>query len=429
MRILVVGGGGREHALAWKLARSPRVEALWCAPGNAGIADVATCVPIAADDLKGLARFAHEERIDLTVVGPELPLTLGVVDRFAQEGLRAFGPTAAAARLEGSKVFAKELLRQLRVPTAFFGAFDDPDEAARYIDEVGAPVVVKADGLAAGKGVFICPTAAEAKDAVQQVMRQRLFGDAGAKVVVEELLEGEELSFMAITDGDTVLPLAESQDHKRVFDGDRGPNTGGMGAYSPVPLMTPALRDHVMRDVMEPVVHGLARQGVRYTGVLYAGLMVHEGRAKVLEFNVRFGDPEAQVLVVRLASDLAVLMDAACDGSLADVTVEWDPRAAACVVLAAEGYPGAVEKGRPIDGLDALRDWTQGVVFHAGTRRDDDRIVTDGGRVLGVTGMGADVADAVAAAYLAVDRIGWPGMQCRRDIGRRALEASEEPRR
>jgi phosphoribosylamine---glycine ligase len=429
MRILVVGGGGREHALAWKLARSPRVEAVWCAPGNAGITDVATCVPIAADDLKGLARFAHEERIDLTVVGPELPLTLGVVDRFAQEGLRAFGPTAAAARLEGSKVFAKELLRQLRVPTAFFGAFDDPDEAARYIDEVGAPVVVKADGLAAGKGVFICPTAAEAKDAVQQVMRQRLFGDAGAKVVVEELLEGEELSFMAITDGDTVLPLAESQDHKRVFDGDRGPNTGGMGAYSPVPLMTPALRDHVMRDVMEPVVHGLARQGVRYTGALYAGLMVHEGRAKVLEFNVRFGDPEAQVMVVRLASDLAVLMDAACDGSLADVTVEWDPRAAACVVLAAEGYPGAVEKGRPIDGLDALRDWTQGVVFHAGTRRDDDRIVTDGGRVLGVTGMGADVADAVAAAYRAVDRIGWSGMHCRRDIGRRALEASEEPHR
>jgi phosphoribosylamine--glycine ligase len=362
-------------------------------------------------------------------VGPELPLTLGLVDRFAQEGLRAFGPTAAAARLEGSKVFAKELLRQLRVPTAFFGAFDDPDEAARYIDEVGAPVVLKADGLAAGKGVFICPTAAEAKDAVQQVMRQRLFGDAGAKVVVEELLEGEELSFMAITDGDTVLPLAESQDHKRVFDGDRGPNTGGMGAYSPVPLMTPALLEHVMRDVMEPVVHGLARQGVRYTGVLYAGLMVHEGRAKVLEFNVRFGDPEAQVLVVRLASDLAVLMDAACDGSLADATVEWDPRAAACVVLAAEGYPGAVEKGRPIDGLDALRDWTQGVVFHAGTRRDDDRIVTDGGRVLGVTGMGADVAGAVAAAYRAVDRIGWPGMHCRRDIGRRALEASEEPRR
>jgi len=429
MRVLVVGGGGREHALAWKLARSPRVEALWCAPGNAGIADVATCVPLAADDVKGLARFAQDERIDLTVVGPELPLTLGIVDRFAQDGLRAFGPSAAAARLEGSKVFAKELLRQLRVPTAFFGAFDDPDEAARYIDEVGAPVVVKADGLAAGKGVFICATAGEAKDAVQQVMGQRLFGEAGARVVVEEFLEGEELSFMAITDGDTVLPLAESQDHKRAFDGDRGPNTGGMGAYSPVPLMTPALRDHVMRDVMEPVVHGLARQGVRYTGVLYAGLMVHEGRAKVLEFNVRFGDPEAQVLMVRLASDLAELMDAACEGTLADVSVEWDPRAAACVVLAAEGYPGAVEKGRVIEGLDGLRGWTDGVVFHAGTRRDGDRVVTDGGRVLGVTGLGADVAGAVAAAYGAVDRIDWPGMHCRRDIGRRALEAAGEPRR
>jgi phosphoribosylamine---glycine ligase len=429
MRVLVVGGGGREHALAWKLARSPRVEALWCAPGNAGIAGVATCVPLAVDDVKGLARFAHDERIDLTVVGPELPLTLGIVDRFAQDGLRAFGPSAAAARLEGSKVFAKELLRQLRVPTAFFGAFDDPDEAARYIDEVGAPVVVKADGLAAGKGVFICATPGEAKDAVRQVMGQRLFGDAGARIVVEEFLEGEELSFMAITDGDTVLPLAESQDHKRAFDGDRGPNTGGMGAYSPVPLMTPALRDHVMRDVMEPVVHGLARQGVRYTGVLYAGLMVHEGRAKVLEFNVRFGDPEAQVLMVRLASDLAELMDAACEGTLADVTVEWDPRAAACVVLAAEGYPNAVEKGRVIEGLDGLHDWSDGVVFHAGTRRDGDRVVTDGGRVLGVTGLGADVAGAVAAAYGAVDRIAWPGMHCRRDIGRRALEAAGEPRR
>jgi len=429
MRVLVVGGGGREHALAWKLARSPRVEAVWCAPGNAGIAEVATCVPIAADDLRGLARFAREERIDLTVVGPELPLTLGVVERFAQDGLRAFGPTAAAARLEGSKVFAKELLRQLRVPTAFFGAFDDPDEAARYIDEVGAPVVVKADGLAAGKGVFLCPTVAEAKEAVQQVMRQRLFGDAGERVVVEEFLAGEELSFMVITDGDTVLPLAESQDHKRVFDGDRGPNTGGMGAYSPVPLMTPALRDHVIRDVMEPVVHGLASQGVRYTGVLYAGLMVHEGRAKVLEFNVRFGDPEAQVLMVRLVSDLAELMDAACDGSLADVTVEWDPRAAACVVLAAEGYPGAVEKGRIIEGLEALRGWTQGIVFHAGTRRDGERVVTDGGRVLGVTGMGASIADAVAAAYGAVDRIRWPGMHCRHDIGRHAVHASEGLRR
>jgi phosphoribosylamine--glycine ligase len=428
MRVLVVGGGGREHALAWRLSRSPQVEGVWCAPGNAGIADVATCVALAPDDVKGLARFARDRAIDLTVVGPEMPLTLGVVDRFAQEGLRAFGPTAAAARLEGSKVFAKELLRQLRVPTAFFGAFDDADQAARFIDEVGAPVVVKADGLAAGKGVFICHTVREAKAAVDQIMRQRLFGDAGERVVVEEFLQGEELSFMAITDGDVVLPLAESQDHKRVLDGDRGPNTGGMGAYSPVPLMTPELRQHVMRDIMEPVVTGLDRQGTRYTGVLYAGLMVHEGQAKVLEFNVRFGDPEAQVLMMRLKSDLAALMDAVVEGTLADVAVEWDPRAAACVVLAAEGYPGVVERGRPIDGLDALRGWTNGMVFHAGTRRDGDRVVTDGGRVLGVTAMGDTIAGAVASAYEAVARIGWPGMQFRADIGHRATGRPGEQR-
>ena len=428
MRVLVVGSGGREHALAWRLGRSPQVEGVWCAPGNAGIADVATCVAVAPDDLKGLARFARDQAIDLTVVGPELPLTLGLVDRFAQEGLRAFGPTAAAARLEGSKVFAKELLRQLRVPTAFFGAFDQPEDAARFIDEVGAPVVVKADGLAAGKGVFICQSVADAKTAVDQVMAQRLFGDAGARVVVEEFLHGEELSFMAITDGDVVLPLAESQDHKRVFDGDRGPNTGGMGAYSPVPLMTPALRDHVMRDIMQPVVDGLARQGTRYTGVLYAGLMVHEGHAKVLEFNVRFGDPEAQVLMMRLVSDLAVLMGAATDGTLSDVTVEWDPRAAACVVLAAEGYPGAVERGRPIDGLDGLRDWKTGMVFHAGTRREGSRVVTDGGRVLGVTALGDTIGGAVASAYDAVSRIGWQGMHFRGDIGHRAMGGAGERR-
>jgi phosphoribosylamine---glycine ligase len=428
MRVLVVGGGGREHALAWRLSRSPQVEGVWCAPGNAGIADVATCVALAPDDLKGLVRFAREQAIDLTVVGPEMPLTLGLVDRFMQDGLGVFGPTAAAARLEGSKVFAKELLRQLRVPTAFFGAFDDPADAARFIDEVGAPVVVKADGLAAGKGVFICPTVTDAKAAVDQVMRQRLFGDAGERVVVEEFLEGEELSFMAITDGDVVVPLAESQDHKRVLDGDRGPNTGGMGAYSPVPLMTPALREHVMRDIMEPVVAGLARQGTRYTGVLYAGLMVHEGQAKVLEFNVRFGDPEAQVLMMRLASDLAALMDAAADGNLVDVAVEWDPRAAACVVLAAEGYPGAVELGRPIEGLEALRGWTNGMVFHAGTRRDGDRVVTDGGRVLGVTALGDTIAGAVANAYEAVAHIAWPGMHFRGDIGHRATGRAWEPR-
>ena len=421
MRVLVIGSGGREHALVWKLRQSPRISALYCAPGNAGIAEEAECVPIAADDVKGLLRFAEERHIDLTVVGPELPLTLGLVDRFTAAGLSAFGPTAAAARLEGSKAFTKELLRHERVPTAFFGVFGDPDDAARYVREVGAPVVVKADGLASGKGVFICATVAEALEAVDELMRARLFGDAGSRIVVEEFLEGEEVSFMALTDGTTVLPLAPSQDHKRVLDGDRGPNTGGMGACSPTPIVTPALQDRILREIMEPVVRGLARQGVRYTGVLYAGLMVQDGRAKVLEFNVRFGDPEAQALLVRLRSDLLELIERACDGRLAGATIDWDARAAVCVVLAAEGYPGAVERGQRIEGVEALRAWQGGKVFHAGTKRPDGALVTDGGRVLGVTALGDTIERAVTEAYAAVARITWPGMHYRRDIGQRAL--------
>ena len=419
MRVLVVGGGGREHALVWRLRQSARVDALWCAPGNAGIAEQAECVPIAADDLKGLVRFATEQRIDLTVVGPELPLTMGIVDRFAAAGLVAFGPTASAARVEGSKAFTKELLRHERVPTAFFQTFTDPDDAVRWVEEVGAPVVVKADGLASGKGVFICRTLADAREAIHELMRARLFGDAGSRVVVEEFLEGEEVSFMALTDGTTVLPLATSQDHKRAFDGDRGPNTGGMGAYSPAPIVTPALHEQVLREIIEPVVRGLARQGVAYTGVLYAGLMIADGRAKVLEFNVRFGDPEAQVLLARLRSDLAELLERAATRRLAGATIDWDPRAAACVVVAAEGYPGAVERGRRIDGLDALRGWRDGVVFHAGTRRADGAVVSDGGRVLGVTALGDTVAEAVATAYTGVRRIRFDGMHYRRDIGAR----------
>ncbi|MGH7894568.1 MAG: phosphoribosylamine--glycine ligase [Candidatus Binatia bacterium] len=421
MRVLVVGGGGREHALVWRLRRSSQVEAMFCAPGNAGIADLAECVPIAAGDLPALVRFAKERAIDLTVVGPELPLTLGIVDRFGDAGLRAFGPGAAGAQLEGSKVFTKELLERAGVPTAFFGAFGNEGDAVRYVQEVGAPVVVKADGLAAGKGVFICETPQRATDAIRQVMRDRIFGDAGARVVVEEFLGGEELSFMALTDGTTVLPLAPSQDHKRVGDGDQGPNTGGMGAYSPPPLATPALEAHVMADVIHPVVEGLARQGIRYRGVLYAGLMVKDGRAKVLEFNVRFGDPEAQVLLARLDADLADLMVRTCDGRLAGTTITWDRRAAVCVVLAAEGYPGATLKGRPIRGLEQLDDWDRGIVFHAGTKRVGGQVVTDGGRVLGVTALGDTIRDAVDEAYRAIDRISWTGMHYRRDIGHRAL--------
>jgi phosphoribosylamine---glycine ligase len=421
VRILVVGGGGREHALVWRLAQGANVERIWCAPGNAGIAALAECVPIAVDDLDALERFAVEQRIDLTVVGPELPLTLGIVDRFGDAGLRAFGPNAPAARLEGSKVFMKDLVARLGLPTAAFGAFTSADEASAYVRRIGAPLVVKADGLAAGKGVFVCATEREALDAIDQVMRDRVFGAAGGQVVVEEFLEGEELSFMALTDGTTVLPLAPSQDHKRIGDGDTGPNTGGMGAYSPAPISTPELEAHVMRDVIEPVVRGLAREGIRYTGVLYAGLMVRDGRAKVLEFNVRFGDPEAQVLLARLRSDLADVMVRTCDGRLAGTTLDWDPRAAVCVVLAAEGYPGTPVKGVPIDGLETLRDWRDGVVFHAGTTRADGRVVVDGGRVLGVTALGDTIRAAVDEAYRGVARIGWPGMQHRRDIGHRAL--------
>ncbi|HYR95141.1 MAG TPA: phosphoribosylamine--glycine ligase [Candidatus Binatus sp.] len=421
MRVLVIGSGGREHALVWKLRQSPRVETLWCAPGNAGIAGDAECVPIAADDVKGLLRFATERKVDLTVVGPELPLTMGLVDTFTAAGLRAFGPTAAAARLEGSKAFTKELLRHEHVPTAFFGVFTDPDDADRYIREVGAPVVVKADGLASGKGVFICRTISEANDAVDDLMRSRLFGDAGSRVVVEEFLEGEEVSFMALTDGTTVLPLATSQDHKRALDGDRGPNTGGMGAYSPAPVVTAALQDRIMREIMEPVVRGLARQGIRYTGVLYAGLMIDDGRAKVLEFNVRFGDPEAQVVLARLRTDLCELIERAADGRLAGTTVEWDPRAAVCVVLTAAGYPGAIERGRAVEGLETLAGWREGIVFHGGTRRADGILVTEGGRVLGVTALGDTLERAVGEAYAAVGKIRWAGMHYRRDIGHRAL--------
>jgi phosphoribosylamine--glycine ligase len=423
MNILIIGGGGREHALAWKIRQSPRVKRIFCAPGNAGIAAVADLVPHAADDVAALARFARDERIDLTVVGPELPLTMGIVDEFQRHGLRIFGPTREAAQIEGSKAFTKELLRRHAVPTGFFGVFSDADEAVRYVGEVGAPIVVKTDGLAAGKGVLICQTVKDAEDAIDEVMRTRIFGDAGARIVVEEFLEGEEVSFIALTDGHTVLPMATSQDHKRAFDGEMGPNTGGMGAYSPAPVVTPQLQERIVREIMQPVVRALREGKIDYRGVLYAGLMITEGGPKVLEFNARFGDPECQTLMVRLKSDVVPLMEACVDGRLAESDAAWDDRAAACVVLAASGYPGNYEKGKVISGLDALRGWQNGVVFHAGTARRDDAIVTNGGRVLGVTALGATVHDAVHEAYWAVEQIHWEGVQYRRDIGYRALEA------
>ena len=422
MKILVLGGGGREHALIWKLRQSPRVEQIWCAPGNAGIDELAEPVAIDVTDVPAIVRFASEQQVDLVVPGPELPLTLGVIDALRDAGLRGFGPTRAAAQLEGSKTFAKDLMRRAKVPTGFFSSFTDADEAVRYVHEVGAPIVVKADGLAAGKGVLICETVAEAEKAIDEIMRWRTFGEAGARLVIEEFLVGEEVSFMALTDGETVLPLASSQDHKRAFDGDTGPNTGGMGAYSPAPVLTPALHARIMDEIMAPVVRALAERKIVYTGVLYAGLMITADGPKVLECNCRFGDPECQALLMRFTGDLAAVMEAAADGRLAGTQLSWDDRAAVCVVLAAGGYPGNYERGKPISGLETLRDWRDGMVFHAGTMRRDGQVVTNGGRVLGVTALGADVTAAVAEAYQAVDRISWDGMHCRRDIGRRALE-------
>jgi phosphoribosylamine--glycine ligase len=423
MKVLVAGGGGREHALVWKLRQSPRVTRLFCAPGNAGTAQLAEPVGIAANDVPRLVRFAQEERIDLTVSGPELPLTLGLMDELDRHQLRGFGPSRAAAQLEGSKAFAKDLMRRCRVPTAFYSSFTDSDDAERYIDELGAPIVVKADGLAAGKGVIVCQTVREAKVAVDEIMRGRIFGDAGDRVVIEEYLEGEEVSFMALTDGATVLPLASSQDHKRLGDGDTGPNTGGMGAYSPAPAVTAAVHEQIMSEVMQPIVRGLAARGIVYRGVLYAGLMITSEGPKVLEFNVRFGDPECQTLLLRLQSDLFEHMWAVTEGGgLAGQRLVWDPRAAVCVVLAAAGYPGNYETGKEIHGLERLRDWPNGVVFHAGTTERDGRVVTSGGRVLGVTALGEDIAAAVREAYQAVEQIRWDGMHYRRDIGRRGME-------
>jgi phosphoribosylamine---glycine ligase len=421
MKILVIGGGGREHALVWKLRQSPRVRRMYCAPGNAGIGELAELVTLAPDDIAGLLQFATDEKIDLTVVGPEVSLSLGIVDQFTARGLRIFGPARQAAQLEVSKAFAKQLMQEQGVPTAAFATFTDPGAARDYVARVGAPVVVKADGLAAGKGVLICHTIQEARLAVDEMMRGRAFGAAGDRVVIEEFLEGEEASFLAFTDGTTVMPLASSQDHKRVFDNDQGPNTGGMGAYSPAPAVTPSLADRIVNEVMLPTIRGLKRRGITYKGILYAGMMIKQDVLKVIEFNARFGDPECQPLMVRLQSDLVEVMDAVIGGRLAEVSLAWDPRPAVCVVLAAGGYPGKYETGRPISGLESLRDWPGGMVFHAGTAKADNQIVTKGGRVLGVTATGRDIDTAVAAAYQAVAKISWPGMHYRRDIGQRAL--------
>ncbi len=426
MKVLVIGSGGREHALVWKISQSKKVDKIYCAPGNAGIRKLAECIDIAATDVKGLADFAASEEIGLTVVGPEASLVEGVVDHFEEKGLRIFGPTQKAAILEGSKVFTKEFMAKYDIPTAAFKVFKDAKKAKKYIDKCGAPLVVKADGLAAGKGVVVCSTVAEAKEAVDRIMIDKVFGDAGKKVVIEECLQGEEASFIAFTDGKSVLPLPTSQDHKPVFDDDHGPNTGGMGAYSPAPVVTDEISDFVMEKVMLQTIRGMAAEGRPYRGMLYAGLMISKDGINVLEFNCRFGDPEAQPLLMRLKSDVVDIFEAGIDGKLDKVDMKIDPRPTVCVVMSSGGYPGSYEVGKLIRGINKAAAVTGVEVFHAGTQLKNRRLVTAGGRVLGVTALGKDLQTAIARAYQATAEISWTGSFYRTDIGAKALKRRKE---
>jgi phosphoribosylamine--glycine ligase len=422
MRILVVGSGGREHALCWAIAASPLCDALFCAPGNPGIAEEATCVPVAATDAQSLVELCRRERLDFVVVGPEAPLVAGLVDKLEEAGVAAFGPSGAAAALEGSKGFAKDFCARHGIPTAGYGRFREAQAAKAFIRARGAPIVVKADGLAAGKGVTVAATVEEALAAVDAAMVEGRFGAAGREVVVEACLHGEEASLFALVDGRHALLLASAQDHKRAGDGDTGPNTGGMGAYSPAPAVTPELEREVMARIIEPTVAGMAAEGRPFKGILYAGLMLTDAGPQLVEYNVRFGDPECQVLLPRLRSDLLPALVAARDGVLKDFDLRWRAEAALCVVLAAKGYPAAPETGSEIRGLEAARATGPEVtIFHAGTRRDGDRLLAAGGRVLDVVALGRSIAEAQAKAYAAVDRIDWPGGFCRRDIGWRAV--------
>ncbi|WP_215786775.1 phosphoribosylamine--glycine ligase [Pantoea dispersa] len=423
MKILVIGNGGREHALAWKAAQSPLAETVFVAPGNAGTAlePALQNVAISATDIPALLAFAQQENIDLTIVGPEAPLVIGVVDAFRAAGLKIFGPTQAAAQLEGSKAFTKDFLARQQIPTAEYQNFTEVEPALAYLREKGAPIVIKADGLAAGKGVIVAMTLVEAEAAVQDMLAGNAFGDAGHRIVIEEFLDGEEASFIVMVDGDNVLPMATSQDHKRVGDGDTGPNTGGMGAYSPAPVVTDEIHQRVMDQIIWPTVNGMKAEGNTYTGFLYAGLMIDKaGQPKVIEFNCRFGDPETQPIMLRLQSDLVALCLAAVDGKLDQQQSQWDPRPSLGVVLAAGGYPGDYNTGDQIHGLP-LEDVPDGKVFHAGTTLKDDLVVTSGGRVLCVTALGEDVAAAQKNAYALAQHISWNGSFCRNDIGYRAI--------
>ncbi|MEK6743147.1 MAG: phosphoribosylamine--glycine ligase [Nitrospirota bacterium] len=422
MKVLVVGGGGREHALVWKVAQSPRVKKIYAAPGNAGMAQLAECAPIKAEDIAGLLAFARSKSVDLTIVGPEGALSMGIVDEFQKAGLRIFGPARNAAEIEANKAFTKDLMKNYHIPSAEYGTFTERAAAEAYVRSKGAPIVVKAAGLAAGKGVVVAETVEEAVNALDMIMTKKIFGAAGDVVVVEECLKGEEASFMAFTDGKTVVPMASSQDHKRVFDADKGPNTGGMGAYSPAPVVTKQIERQVMDKVMNPTVRAMEKEGRLFKGILYAGLMIHNGEARVLEFNARFGDPETQPVMARLDSDLIDIIEAILDGKLATVPIKWKTDSAVCVVMASGGYPGNYDKGREIRGLDQASALKNVMVFHSGTALKNGKIVTDGGRVLGVTGLGPTVAAAIDNAYAGVREISFDGAHYRRDIGARALE-------
>ena len=422
MKILVIGGGGREHTLAWKLAQSPQAEKIYAIPGNPGMAKIAECENgISIEDNEALVAFAKEKGVELVVVGPEVPLTNGLVDAMNGAGIRAFGPTRAAAELEGSKSFAKDIMQKYGIPTAKYRVFTDAASARDYVQAEGAPIVIKADGLAAGKGVVVAQTVDEALTALNNIMEDRSFGSAGARVVVEECMFGEEASLLAFTDGETIVPMVSSQDHKRAFDGDKGPNTGGMGTYAPAPVMTNELVQEATEKILRPIIAAMKKEGRPYKGCLYAGLMITEAGPKVVEFNARFGDPETQVVLPLLKSDLLEIMLACCDGRLAEQDIKWSDGAAVCVVMASDGYPGGYPKGLPIKGVEQA-EADGALVFHAGTAERDGRLVTAGGRVLGVVARAADIRSAVDDVYAAVSRIHFHGAQYRHDIAHRALE-------
>ena len=418
MRVLILGSGGREHALAWKIAQSPRVKKIYCAPGNAGTASVAENIDISPDNIQALLNFALIKGIGLTVVGPEQPLVKGIADSFEESGLRVFGPSQRAAEIEGNKVFCKDLMKKYGIPTARYESFNSLEQVKLFTKE-DEPVVVKASGLASGKGVILCRNGKEARSAIQSIMQEKVFGNAGDQVVIEEFLTGQEVSLLAFTDGKTVLPLDSAQDHKAAFDDDKGPNTGGMGAYSPAPIFTDELKKKVIDEIMIPTVRAMAKEGRYYRGILYAGLMLTDSGPKVLEFNARFGDPETQPIMMRIQNDIVPIFEACIDGTLATQNLEWKKEPSVCVVMASKGYPGFYEKGREITGLNSGEN-KQTVVFHAGTKLDNEKVLTNGGRVLGVTALGSDINEAIKNAYNEVDKIKWDGIHYRKDIGSKA---------